>query len=213
MQVNGWFEKSFMDDEGGLSLLGILDTDIIIAPSDVKLGEQFNVLEFIDEIRDKGKGVGVSNGMFVQVVVVLARTETTILLFDEEDWECLRGVQGVDLPTVKVFLEEILSGFMFFRGERVNPSNFGSEGVIKVDLVIIGFKWWDMIDSFFGEDQCKVGEFGGKGLFRFCFLGCCSNFGSSGDFGYLFLYRRSLVKKVRPASDDSMKGSVGVSTS
>ena len=82
-------------------------------------------------------------------MVVLAGMETTVLLFDEEELGCLRGVQGVNLSTVKVLLEEIFSSFMFIGGERVNLPDFGSEGVIKVDLMIIGSRQWDMVGSFF----------------------------------------------------------------
>ena len=58
--------------------------------------------------------------MFIQVAVVLARTETTIVLFDKEEWECLGGVQWANLSTIKVFLEEVFGGFTFIRGEGVN---------------------------------------------------------------------------------------------
>ena len=75
--------------------------------------------------------------MFIQLVVILAGTKAIILLFDKE-WGHLRGVQGANLSTVKVFLEEVPSGFSFVRQEGVNLSNFGSEGVIKVDFVVIG---------------------------------------------------------------------------
>ena len=123
--------------------------------------------------------------MFIQVAVVLAGAETTILLLDEEEWGCLRGVQGTNLSAVKVFLEEIFSGFTFTGRERVNFPNFGSEGVVKVDLMIIGSRRRDMVGGFFGEDQSEVGEFGGKGLLRFHFFSSCGKFSSGGDLGYL----------------------------
>ena len=54
--------------------------------------------------------------MFVQVLVVLTGAETAIFLFDEKEWRCLQGIQRMDFSTVKVFLEEVLSGFSFFGG-------------------------------------------------------------------------------------------------
>ena len=62
---NGRFEQSFVGDEGCLPLMSILDADIVVSPLDVKLGEVFYILEFIDEVRDEGEGVGISDGMFI----------------------------------------------------------------------------------------------------------------------------------------------------
>ena len=53
--------------------------------------------------------------MFVQVAIILARAETTIFLLDKEEWGCLGGVGRTDLSAVKVFLEEVFSGFPLFR--------------------------------------------------------------------------------------------------
>ena len=34
-----WLEKPLMGDEGGFPLVAILDADIVVAPSDIKLGK------------------------------------------------------------------------------------------------------------------------------------------------------------------------------
>ena len=75
----------------------IFDMDIVVSSSDVELGEMFCIFEFVDKVRDKGKGIGISDGMLIQVAVVLAGVEFPILLFDKEKGESLRGVEGVDL--------------------------------------------------------------------------------------------------------------------
>jgi len=54
-----------MGNEGGFPLVSVFDTDIVVTPPDVKLGKDFSVPEFINGVRDQGKGVGVSNGVFV----------------------------------------------------------------------------------------------------------------------------------------------------
>ena len=54
-----------MCDEGGLPLVAILDADVVVSPLDVKLSKQFGVLEFVDEVGDEGKWIGVAGGMFV----------------------------------------------------------------------------------------------------------------------------------------------------
>ena len=41
----------------------ILNADIVISPSDVKLGKVFHILEFVNEVRDERKRVGILDGM------------------------------------------------------------------------------------------------------------------------------------------------------
>ena len=36
---NHWFKKSFVGDEGSFPLMAICDSDVVITPSDVKLGK------------------------------------------------------------------------------------------------------------------------------------------------------------------------------
>jgi hypothetical protein len=86
------FKEPLMGDEGSFPLVSILDADIVVSPSYVELGEDLGVSKFIDEVGDKGKGVGITNGMFIEVAVVLARVESAILLFDEEEGCGLGGV-------------------------------------------------------------------------------------------------------------------------
>ena len=59
------FEEAFVCDEGGLPLVAILDADVVVSPLDVKLSKQFGVLEFVNEVGDEGKWIGVAGGMFV----------------------------------------------------------------------------------------------------------------------------------------------------
>ena len=105
-----------MCDEGGFPLVTIFDANVVVPPADVKFSEQFGIFEFVDEVGDEGKWVGVAGGMFVQVSVILTGTETAILLFDKEEWGRLRGIGRANLSTVKVFLEEVFGGFPFFGG-------------------------------------------------------------------------------------------------
>ena len=90
--------------------------------------------------------------MFVQIVVVLTRAKTAVFFLNEEEWGGLGGVQGTNLSTVEVFLEEVLGGLPFFRRSGVDFPDLGGEGVVKVDLVVIWSGWWDIISGFFGED-------------------------------------------------------------
>ena len=78
-----------MGDEGSFPLMSIFDLDIIVFPSDVELGEDFRPLESIDKVGNEGKRVCVMDSVFIDVVIVLTGWEATVLLFDEEERECL----------------------------------------------------------------------------------------------------------------------------
>ena len=79
------FKQSFMGDEGRFPLVAILDLYIVVSPPNIEFGEDLSVSQFIYEVGDKGKGVGVADGVLVDVAIVLAWTESSIFLFDEEE--------------------------------------------------------------------------------------------------------------------------------
>ena len=81
-----------MGDKGGFPLVTVFNVNVVVTPSDVKLGEQLGVFDLIDEVRDEGEGVGILNGVFIHVAVILIGMEATIFLFDKEEWGCLRGI-------------------------------------------------------------------------------------------------------------------------
>ena len=85
----GWFKESFMGDEGGFPLVSILDMDIVISPVDVKFGENHCSLEFIHKVRDEWEGVCITDCVFVDIVIILTRTETTVFLFNKKEGGCL----------------------------------------------------------------------------------------------------------------------------
>ena len=74
-----------MGDKGSLPLVSILDPDVVITPANIKLGEDLSSFELVHEIGDEREGLGISDSVFVQIAVVLAGAETTILLFDKEE--------------------------------------------------------------------------------------------------------------------------------
>jgi len=57
--------------------------------------------------------------MFIEVSVVLAWTESSVLLLDKEEGGCLGGVGGADFSGTEVFVEKFFGGEAFVGGERV----------------------------------------------------------------------------------------------
>ena len=101
---HGRFEEPLMGDEGGLPLVSILDSYIVISPSNIELGEDLSISQFIYEVGDERKGIGVTDGVFVDIAIILAGAESSVLLFDEEEGGGLGGVGRADLSRGEVFV-------------------------------------------------------------------------------------------------------------
>ena len=78
-----------MGDKDGFSLVSILDIYIVVLPSHIKFDEYFYFLEFIDEVGDERKGIGILNCVFIKVTIVLAWLKATIFFLYEEERGCL----------------------------------------------------------------------------------------------------------------------------
>ena len=71
---DGGFEESHGGNEGGFPLVFLSDVNVVISPTNVKLGEQGGFFHVVDEFGDQGERVSISDGVGVQVVVILAGT-------------------------------------------------------------------------------------------------------------------------------------------
>ena len=96
---DGGFEESFVGDEGGLPLVAILYANIVVSPMNIKLGEVVSVFQLVHKVGDKRKGVCIASGVFVEVAVVLAGVEFTVLLLDKEEGGRLGGIGRANLPS------------------------------------------------------------------------------------------------------------------
>ena len=93
----GGFEEAFVSDEGGFPLVSVLDSYIVISPPNIEFGEDLSISEFIYEVGDERKGVGVVDGVFVDVAIVLAGAESSVFLFDKEKGRSLGRIGWADL--------------------------------------------------------------------------------------------------------------------
>ena len=87
------FKESSVSPEHSLVLISGLNTDIVIAPADIKLGEVAHAAE----LGDKRQRVFVLHHHCIQRAVVLYQPEGPILLFDEENWGCHGRLGGSNL--------------------------------------------------------------------------------------------------------------------
>ena len=93
--------------------------------------------------------------MFIDISVILARAKSSVFLFDEEKGGGLGRVGGVNLSRGEILIKEVLGGFLFFGGEGIYFYDFQGEGIIKVDLVVIGLRWGNVVSGFLGEHGGK----------------------------------------------------------
>ena len=127
---DGGFIESLVGDEGGFPLVTLFYSDIVIPPPYVKLGEDLGVFKFVDEIRNQGEGICISDSVAVKVPVVLARSEAAILFLDKEERGSLGRFGRTDFPRAKVFVNELIRSLSFFDREGVEFPYFWDEGVI-----------------------------------------------------------------------------------
>ena len=90
----GGFKEAERGDEHRFPLVFLLDADVVIAPSNIKLGEQCRVLHIINQLRDEEKRILIADSVGVEILIVLARSQDSILLGHEEKWRGLWRFQG-----------------------------------------------------------------------------------------------------------------------
>ena len=82
---HGGFEEPLMGNEGGFPLVAVLDSYVVVSPPNIEFGEDLSVSQLIYEVGDEGKWVSVVDGVFINVTIVLAGAESSVLLFNKEE--------------------------------------------------------------------------------------------------------------------------------
>ena len=65
------FKESSVCCKCSFPLVSVFDMHVVVPPTDVELGEDLRSLEFVDEVGDKGEWVGVTDGVFIEISVIL----------------------------------------------------------------------------------------------------------------------------------------------
>ena len=132
------FKGSHGGDEGSFPLIFFPDANVVIPPTNVKFGEQGGFLYIVNEFWDEGEWIGISDGVGVQVVVILTWMKGSVLLWHKEEGRGLGGFRGYNLSCLKVLLHKGLACFHLCWVEGVNFGDFGSEVWVKFNGVVIG---------------------------------------------------------------------------
>jgi hypothetical protein len=130
------FKESLVGGEGSLPFL---DTDVVVSPTNVELGEVLGALESVDDIRDEGERVPVLDCDLVELPIVLHKAELAVLLLDKEDWQCDQGLGWLDVAFPEVLFEEIDEFLLFVRQHGVDLGAYVGWGVrSEVDGMVPG---------------------------------------------------------------------------
>ena len=165
------FIESSVGDESGLPLVAFLDVDVVVSPSYVKLSKDLGILEFVDEVRDQREGICVLDGVFIEVTIVLARSESAVLFLDKEEWRCLGRLRWADLSRAKVFINEVVGGLPFFYRERVEFADLWDKRFVKVNGMVIGASGGNMVCGLLGKDLGILSIFCWEGFLGFLGFG------------------------------------------
>ena len=82
---DGQFEQSLLSDECCLPFVSFFDANVVISPTDIKLRKVGEVVEVVDEVSNKGKGISILDSVFIQVSVILYWVKFSVFLFNKEE--------------------------------------------------------------------------------------------------------------------------------
>src|SRR5713101_1853083 len=98
------FKHSFVHLEGSFPFITFLDSNIILSPSYIELGEDLHILQFINDIRNKRKWVLVFDGDSAELSVVLHQTQFIILFLNKQEGRGEGGLGRVNVSSLEHIL-------------------------------------------------------------------------------------------------------------
>lgn len=72
------FKEAFVSVQCCFPLMAILYSDVVVAPSYIKLGEDMGSFEFVNEVGDEGERVGIVDSVFIDISIVLTGSELVV---------------------------------------------------------------------------------------------------------------------------------------
>jgi hypothetical protein len=116
------FEKSSVGVECGLPLITFLDSDIVVTPMDIELGEVACASKTIDKVRNEWKRIDILDSLCIECAIVLDKLESSILLFNKE-YRCCHGrFGGVDPTQCQILFNEDIQFGLLVRTKWINLS-------------------------------------------------------------------------------------------
>ena len=123
--------------------------DVVISPSNVKLSKQGGLFHVINEFRDEGERVGISDCMGVQVAVILTRMQGSTFLQYKEEERGLGRSRGYNPSCFKVLFDESFASFHLHWIQQVDFGNFRDKVRAKFNGMIIGAMGRELVMGLF----------------------------------------------------------------
>src|SRR3954463_9629318 len=102
-----------------------MDPDLVVARTQVDLGEDLGAVELVSEVVNEGNGEPVLDGDGVQGTIVDAHAEFAALLLDEDDWGTIGGEAGFDGSVAEEFIKFFSHCIEFQGGHAVDGAPRG----------------------------------------------------------------------------------------
>src|SRR5882762_5537318 len=127
------------------------DTNVVVSPTNVELGEVVGIMQLINEVRDERERSGILDSDIIKTAIVLYRAEFAILLVDKEEGTGHGRLGGADITTTKVVHNIILQGSSFIRSEVVDRTFPKCGARDKINGMIPRLVLWEAMGSLFAE--------------------------------------------------------------
>ena len=77
--------------------MAVFDVNVVISLTNIKFDKVMSVFQLVYKVRDKRKGVCITSGVLIEVVVILIWMKLAVFLFDKEERRCLKRVGRTNL--------------------------------------------------------------------------------------------------------------------
>jgi hypothetical protein len=91
--------------------------DIVVPPLDIKLSEERASCQPVNDLRDEGQDIPVTNSPSIEGSVILYRAKLAVLLFDEEEVGCIWAPRFMDSTMPQMLFDKLMTFHDFFLGE------------------------------------------------------------------------------------------------
>jgi hypothetical protein len=86
-------------------LIAILDANVVVSPTDIKLGKPLLAYEALDEFLDEEEWISIADGEFIECSVILYGSPVPICFSDPKEWRGLRRLGDMDVSLFELVVD------------------------------------------------------------------------------------------------------------
>src|SRR5882762_2644056 len=127
------------------------DTNVVVSPMNVELGEVAGIMQLVNEVRDERERSGILGSDIIKMAIVLYRVEFAILLVDKEEGTGNGRLGRADITAMKVVRNIIFQGSGFIRSEAIDRTFPKCGARDKINGMIPRLVLWEAMGGLFAE--------------------------------------------------------------